>query len=214
MLIDTAYKNFRFLILVLIILGNGLPCFAQKEPKGKDAAPPANTPPDPDSYLKKELKPGEIFNCEADIYYEWETINPIEKPKDPKAPETSPTPPPIKQKQFVETLVERGKDGILSKSRLESRLAESKSNALTLCKNAHNIAECKSQKISLAKKELQILDFQTKRTLLNNILETCDEHAGKCLETSNSEIRCQIYRSPEAPMPKEEPVATAAPAKK
>ena len=178
-------------------------CLAEKDPKASKETPEvAQGQTDP---LKVELKDGEVFNCEADIFYEWETLS---KDKESK-----------KSKVFFQTLVERGKDGNLTKSRLESRLVESKTAALSQCKTEHNVSECTNKKISSAKSELRQLDFQTRRTMTSNIIETCENLAGNCLESSSSEIRCQVYRSPDSLMKKEEATgagsgAAAAPAKK
>lgn len=158
-------------------------CLAQKDPKAKEPAAPAATETDP---LKQPLKSGEIFNCEADIFYEWEQIK-KEEGSDQK-----------KTKVFVQTLVERGMDGELTKSRLENRLGASKNEALIMCKNNHNVSECTSQKLALSSSKLRELDFQTKRTMTANLLTTCENKAGTCLDSSNSEIRCQIYRSPDS----------------
>src|SRR5690606_25489858 len=105
---------------------------------------------------------------------------------------------PQKNREFFETLVERGRDGTLSKAQLESRLIEAKTRAQTHCRKAHNVSDCTTSKLSAAKNQLNLLDFQTKRTLTANLIQGCENKAGKCLESSNSDLRCQIYRSPDS----------------
>lgn len=189
--------NFKFNTLVcLTIFIFTSSAVAQKDPKSKEAAvPEIETDP-----LKKELKPGEIFNCEVDIFVEWEST----RNKDDKK----------KNKEFIETLVEKGKDGPLCKSRLESRISDSKNKALLKCKQDHSVSDCNSNKLIAAKNDLMSLDFQAKRMLTSNILQACEDNAGNCIESSNSDIRCQVYRSPDALMPKESPPPAAPAGKK
>ncbi len=181
--------------LTLVVCLSSTSSFAEKKPKAGEQAEAAGAPTEETDPLKKELKPGEIYNCEADIFYEWET-----------AGET-----PVQNKEFFETLVERGKDGTLCKAQLESRLTEAKNRAQTACRKSHNVSDCTISKIGAAKNELNLLDFQTKRTLTANLIQSCEDKNGKCLESSNSELRCQIYRSPDS-ISKKEAEAAVAPA--
>lgn len=172
---------------------------AEKDPKAsKDVAAQGSTEVDP---LKAELKPGEIFNCEADIFYEWENI----------AKEKSEV---KKNKVFFQTIVERGNDGTLAKTRLESRLLGAKKTALNECQQQHNVPECTNKKLATSQTQLQLLDFQTRRTMTANIMQECEHLAGTCVESSHSEIRCQVYRSPDSAAKKEDAPAAAAPSKK
>lgn len=180
-----------------------------------------STPQIAEDIFSKALEKGEEFSCSTDIFYHWKPNPPepvieiIQGLAVIQAPQPTPTPTPVEMpeyREFFTTLVERGKEGKKTKLHVEKRIEKTKSEALALCRKKHSRASCESSQLQANASRFQLLDFETKRTLQKSILESCKESSGNCISTSNSEVTCEIFTSPDAPLKnKETPVKTEEP---
>jgi len=170
-----------------------------------------------ETILATPLNPGEQFNCSVDIFYQWTPDTRADKvsselESDKTTVKEDPA-PPTEVKEFYLSLVERGKQGPATKSQLQQRIEKASAEALSHCRNSHSSSKCIEEKLRSSNTQYQLMDFQGKKTLMKSITDSCDAIAGICKGASNSEIRCEIFSSPDTPIAKaKDTAATGAPA--
>ncbi len=126
--------------------------------------------------------------CEVDVFYSW-------KPKPPPPPPNTPAKPPepiAAIETFYQRAFERGKELEATKSQLAARTSALKAGATKACRDEHqDQSNCVATRLRSSSRDYALLDFQTRKTLLDAVTEDCRIQAGTCLDAKVGEPQCR-----------------------
>ncbi len=149
----------------------------------KNAEPTLQENSSPENHLR--------YSCEADISYVWEHR---EKPKKNRPQERKATKkkiPPKRSTVYFKTASEIGNSEDEAKAKLQTKLKHVKTEAFKQCEHKHTkMANCLAGGIRKHNSNYRLLDFRTRRSILNALEEDCHSFSGQCIKTLTSPVTC------------------------
>lgn len=191
-------------LLSLLLLS--APALAVDKKDAKSA--PTETPAAP-----TEPTASTITSCRQEIRYSWKKIPPPEaEPVNPRA-KPAPTPDPelfAPREVTVLTLFEEGPNADEVKAKLAAMSPEALASAREQCHQTHEtLGQCSVGKLGALSEELGRLDFETRRSVREKLIEDCEKRSGICLEAKLGTLDCS-EKQEASPPPAAAPTPEAA----
>lgn len=135
----------------------------------------------------------ETVVCEQDVYYAWKKV---EQPKKgvPLAESSSSSSPAIDV--FFTTLSQAAASSNEAKNKLQAQKAQNEGYALEYCKKKHeDQANCIASSLKASAANYNLMDFASRRTLLDAISKDCSNNSGNCLSVKSDQPRCYLHKA-------------------
>lgn len=166
------------LLIIVTLIQNAVA--ADKKTEAKDEATPDSTT---------------NFFCTVDIYSSWQPAPVISSSevsqKGKKATADLQIEPQKPIEEFFQSFREIATTEQSAREKITARIPYLLSEAQKNCESKHQgLATCYATKAKSFGTEYQMLDFDTRRVLLDSVREDCKQVSGKCISNRASEVIC------------------------